>query len=35
MAVLVVENVEIILYKWQGGSMSMASLFQCPEYKVQ
>ena len=34
MAVLV-EKVEITLYKWQGGSMSMASLFQCPEYKVQ
>ena len=34
MAVLV-ENVEITLYKWQGGSMSMASLFQYPEYKVQ
>ena len=34
MAVLV-GNVEITQYKWQGGSMSMASLFQCPEYKVQ
>ena len=34
MAVLV-ENVEITLYKWQGVSMSMASLFQCTEYKVQ